>query len=251
MIRRCAFFIATLLFISGSLTTHAAAPVNPKGEALSVSLPEENKTYHYSQTVRLSQVLTDIYPTLHYVPYTLGASLIRVSKTPLIAEEKYRIIQQLITLNTPSSLFLLAQLSNMTFAFREHISLNLPTVRLSPKQDPLLAGAFQLFAPARPDHFLVVGAINQESPLAISLQGGQSLRDYLPTIQMNDQALDSTPWVIQADQTFYQVHDLYWKNKPYFLSPGAVVFIGLKDLPIEFKDLNRDIVHLLTYRVEK
>ena len=251
MIRRCAFFITTLLLISSSLTIHAATSDHSEGEALSVSLPQENKTYHYRQTVRLSQVLADIYPTLHYVPYTLGASLIRISKNPLVAEEKYRIIQQLITLNTPSSLFLLAQLSNMTFAFREHISLNLPTIRLSLKQDPLLAGAFQLFAPTRPDHFLVVGAINEESPLAVPLQDGQSLRDYLPNIALNNQALDSTPWIIQADQTFYQVHDLYWKNKPYFLSPGAVVFIGLKNLPIEFKDLNRDIVHLLTYRVEK
>lgn len=239
--------IGGLLFTA--LPSYGSEP--DKGEALSVAFPQENKTYHYQDPARLSQVLNDIYSSLDYAPYTSGVSLIRLSKNIQIEQQKDAIIQRLIKLNTDSALYLIAQISNTEFAFREALSFDLDTTRLFLKQNPLLAGRFQLVVPIRSNRFWVYGAIDEDTPLAISLHDGLSLRDYLATIESSNSEGKYRPWVIQPDQTLYQTKDIYWKGTPYFLSPGAVVFIGLQNLPEEFKDLNQQIAHLLTYRVEK
>lgn len=237
-----------------SLSAHAeesSVSKIPQSEALTMAMPQDNKVYHYRHPARLSQVLSGIYPTLDYTPYELGASLIRLSKNAIIEQKKDAIIQQLIALNTDDALFMIAQLSNTQFAFREDVSFNLDDVRLHPKKNPLLTGKFQLILPARPDHFWVYGATEEDIPLAVFIHDGLSLRDYFATIESSNPEGKYRPWIIQPDQTLYRTKDMYWKGTPYFLAPGAVVFIGLKNLPTKFKNLNKEIAHLLTYRVEK
>jgi hypothetical protein len=242
----CLVFTALPSLAAGTDSGYSAP-----SEALTVSVPEENKTYHFRDPARLSQVLEYIYPTLNYKPYTLAASLVRLSKNAIIEQKKDAVIQQLIALNTDSALYMIAQLSNTELAFRESVSFNLDDVRLHPKKNPLLTGKFQLILPARPNHFWVYGATEENIPLAVFMQDGFSLRDYFADIPSSNPEGKYRPWIIQPDQTLYRTKDMYWKGTPYFLSPGAVVFIGLKNLPEKFKNLNQEIAHLLTYRVEK
>jgi hypothetical protein len=204
----------------------------------------------YTDKVRLSKPLTYVVEQLDYTPYFLGSSLIDLSQTEALAETQKSIIKRLTAINTKASLQIANQLKTLLFAPKVIADLDLDKIKISPKKDPLLSGEFVLHLPKRPNTLLFVGALNTDSAIKVTITLGSTLNDYLNRFPQLSSSQKSAPWIIQADQSTHQANNVYWKGKPTYLSPGAIIFIGLDDLPEKDKDLNKAIVNLLSNRVE-
>jgi hypothetical protein len=205
----------------------------------------------YPQSVRLSQVLSDAYTQADYPVYSLGTTLVDPHKQPMVEVQKQKVLRQLMLLNTPETLNLAKQINSMRFAYYQEIESDPNKVQAFAKRNPLLNQEFWLYLPDRPSHIKVVSPQHSETAV-LDIQYNAELRDYLATFadaEKEDQPYDSL-WIIQADRKVHPVSDLTWSDKLYFLSPGALVFTGLKDLPYEFRDLNGDIAQLLSHRLE-
>ncbi|NLU96873.1 hypothetical protein B6N13_02010 [Marinomonas sp. UCMA 3892] len=218
-------------------------------EQIALYYPQQSVTLSYPQEVRLSQVLTDAYAQLDYQPYSLGTALIDLSKQQQIDEKKHAILKKLQDINTPASNYIAKKLNSLDFVYRERIETDPSKVRVNPKYDPMLKGVYQLFLPKRPQHIYLINA-DDHNYLTLKLTANSNLKDYLAEqFEANRYTYDSA-WIIQANQDVYQATDIQWKGKLYFLSPGAIVFIGLTDLPEKYRDLNADIAHLLAFLLE-
>ncbi|WP_322783791.1 capsule biosynthesis GfcC family protein [Marinomonas pontica] len=137
----------------------------------------------------------------------------------------------------------------MNFVHREPVQTRRNTIRTRLEFNPMLHGEYWLILPERPDNVTVIDP-NSSRPHVIPLVTNFSLKDYLsdlPNIASNSV---QNAWIIQANQDTYEATGINWKNIPYFLTPGAIVFLGLQDLPDQFRDLNASIAHLLALRVE-
>ena len=191
---------------------------------------------------------------LNDIPYSLGTALVDLSKQPLVDQQKEQVIKQLQTLNTPAANTLAKHLITMRFAYHEDISHNVVQVRVNPRLDPLLNSDFWLSLPARPDHIRVLHPL-KEDLVVLPSRADFHVSKYLAELTQ-DTASDTnlppvhTAWVIQADRRVYPVTDLQWRDTRYYLSPGAMVFVGLEDLPHAYRDLNANIAQLLALRLE-
>ena len=205
----------------------------------------------YPQGVRLSQVLNDAYTQADYPVYSLGTTLVDPHKQPMVEVQKQKVLRQLMLLNTPETLNLAMQINSMRFVYYQDIESDPNKVQAFAKRNPLLNQEFWLYLPERPDYVKVVSP-QHSTTTVVDIQNNAELRDYLATLadaEKEDQPYDSL-WIIQADRKVYSVSDLTWSDKLYFLSPGAMLFTGLQDLPYEFRDLNGDIAQLLSHRLE-
>ena len=205
----------------------------------------------YPQGVRLSEVLSDAYAQADYPVYSLGTTLVDPHKQSMVEVQKQKVLRQLMLLNTPETLNLAMQINNMRFVYYQEIESDPNKVQALTKRNPLLNQEFWLYLPERPDYVKVVSP-QRSTTSVLDIQYNAELRDYLAAFANKDKVdqLYDSVWVIQADRKVYSVSDLTWSDKLYFLSPGAMVFTGLKDLPYEFRDLNGDIAQLLSHRLE-
>ena len=188
------------------------------------------------------------------IPYPLGTALVDLSKQPLVDQQKEQVLKQLRTLNTPAANTLAKHLMAMRFAYHEDISHNLVQVRVNPKLDPLLNSDYWLSLPARPDHIRVLHPL-KEDLVVLPSRADFHVSKYLAELTQDTASATDLPpvhtaWVIQADRRVYPVTDLQWRDTRYYLSPGAMVFVGLEDLPHAYRDLNANIAQLLAFRLE-
>lgn len=233
----CSFFI--------SFFTHNLAMAST-----SITLINTQMSLTYPQnSVRFSQVLTDSYAQLTYEPYPFGIALIDPNKQPTIDKMKLNILKRLQSIDSGSSNYLAKQLESLNFVYREKIETDPSKVRANPKYDPMIKGEYWLSIPKRPEHIFIIDA-NKKVSRAVPLKMNSNLEDYLAELHNTNTQIYDFAWIIQANQDVYQATDIQWKGKRYFLSPGAVVFIGLTDLPDKYQDLNADIAHLLTFHLE-
>ena len=205
----------------------------------------------YPQGVRLSQVLSDAYAQADYPVYSLGTTLVDPHRQPIVEVQKQKVLRQLMLLNTPEALNLAVQINSMRFVYYQEIESDPNKVQAFAKRNPLLNQEFWLYLPKRPNYIKIVSP-QRSTTSVLDIQYNAELRDYLATFadaEKEDQPNDSL-WIIQADRKIYPVSDLTWSDKLYFLSPGAMLFTGLQDLPYEFRDLNGDIAQLLSHRLE-
>ena len=205
----------------------------------------------YPQSVRLSEVLSDAYAQADYPVYSLGTTLVDPHKHPMVEVQKQKVLRQLMLLNTPETLNLAMQINSMRFVYYQEIESDPNKVQAFAKRNPLLNQEFWLYLPDRPSYIKVVSP-QRSTTTVLDIQYNAELRDYLAVFadaEKEDQPYDSL-WIIQADRKVYSVSDLTWSDKLYFLSPGAMLFTGLQDLPYEFRDLNGDIAQLLSHRLE-
>ena len=233
----CSFFVCIL---SNNI---AVASTN-----ITLINPQASLTYS-QDTVRLSQVLADSYALLTYQPYSFGVSLIDPKKQPTVEKKKLDVLNRLQEINSPTSNHLAKQLDALHFVYREKIETDPSKVRVNPALDPMIKGNYWLNIPTRPEHIFIINA-NIESSITLPLKMNSDLKDYLDELpDANSHTYDSA-WIIQANQDVYQATDIQWQDKGYFLSPGAIIFIGLTNLPDEYQDLNADIAHFLTFCLE-
>ncbi len=216
-----------------------------------ITLLPSQTTLSYSDAVRFSQVLSDAYAQLNYDVYALGTTLIDPNKQSVVDTQKHTILRQLQQLNTPEAVNLAKQLNALRFAFHEPMVTDPVKVRVQTKLNPMVRGEYWLSLPKRPNDISVFHPA-RGNYLSLPVNSGDHLKDYLTKLSDTikwDGDFDSA-WIIQADRKVYQVKDIQWKSTLYFLSPGAMVFIGLQNLPDEYCDLNADIAHMLAFRLE-
>lgn len=230
-----------------SLTILLYFPSFLYADTTKVILLSEKISLSYSQEVRLSQVLSDASLHIKHPIYPLGSALIAPDKQLLIDKKLATVLNQLTTLNTPESSNIYNQLSRLNFVYREPVEMNISKVRVTPNKDPMIRGNYWLYLPKRPSNILILDS-QQEHSLAIPMYAGANLKQYLQTLPESSHY--NSVWVIQADQHKYQANNIQWKNILYFLSPGAIIFTGLDNLPKQYSNLNTDIVDLLTYQLE-
>ncbi|WP_417698280.1 capsule biosynthesis GfcC D2 domain-containing protein [Psychromonas sp.] len=212
-----------------------------------ITLLQDQIALLYPQEVRFSQVLTDAYSHTKNNVYSLGIALLAPDKQHLIDSKKHVILSKLRSINTPDASNLATQLESLPFAYREHLETDPSKVRVNPKFDPMIKGEYWLSLPKRPDHITLIDPSTNRN-VKVALKTDNNLKDYLAELA-GKHAYDSA-WIIQANQDTYLATDIQWKDKLYFLSPGAIVFIGITNLPDQYSDLNADIARLLAFHLE-
>ncbi|WP_137170472.1 capsule biosynthesis GfcC family protein [Marinomonas sp. FW-1] len=238
------------LLLMAALPTSRADAETPNIYTTRVTLLPSQITLSYSQDVRFSQVLSDAYAQSNGEIYALGTGLIDPHKQTIIDTQKRVIMRQLKQLNTPEATNMAKQLDSLPLVYHEQIATDLTKVRISSKFNPLIKQDYWLSLPKRPTHIKAFDPTLDHS-VTMALQENADLRDYLAKLsQMTKQDRYDSAWIIQADRAVYQVDNLSWKNTLYFLSPGAIVFVGLQNLPDDYRDLNANIAHLLAFRLE-
>lgn len=214
---------------------------------IAIELKQNTSTLLYEQPIRYSQVLKNAYEQLNYSPYILGTALIDLSKQSTIDAKKQNILNALSDINTPSSKRIAVQLNAMKFAFRETVEADPSKVKVNQSLDPMIKRNYLLSLPKRPDHIMIISPFMEETVKA-KLKENSDLNSYLANLP-NEHNIDAV-WIIQANQDVYQATDIQWKDKPYFLSPGAIVFTGLTNLPDRYRDLNANIAQFLAFNVD-
>ncbi|WP_417528923.1 capsule biosynthesis GfcC D2 domain-containing protein [Marinomonas shanghaiensis] len=204
----------------------------------------------YQEEVRFSQILNDANSQLQYEFYPLGSSLINPRKQPIVEMQKQFVLKQLAELNTPAANHLAEKVNSLHLVYHEKMSLDFIKVRTKHKLNPIVKGEYWLSLQKRPTDVTIFDSA-QNKFKNISLNKSFDLRDYLEEFSLaSEQPPYDSVWIIQADRSIYQVKDLQWKNTLYFLSPGAMVFIGLPNLPDDYRDLNANVAHLFAFRLE-
>ena len=224
---------------------------NAKADNALITLLHNQVTLFYPQEVRFSQILQDAYSQSQYPIYPLGSALINPNKQSIVTNQKRTVLRQLAAVNTPTAKHIAHYLNRLNLVYHENTVLDLNKIRIKPKLNPMIKGEYSLLLAQRPNHITVFDA-SQDLVKKVPLNKSGELRDYLASfsgVTKAQQPYDSV-WIIQADRSIYQAKDLQWKNTLYFLSPGAMVFIGLPNLSDEYRDLNANIAHLFAFRLE-
>jgi hypothetical protein len=219
-----------------------AAPVK-------ITLLAKDLLLTYPQEVRLSTLLNDAYSYTDHEIYSLRSALINPHKQSIVDKKKLAVLDQLKAINTPASSHIAKQLIQLDFVYREQVETDIHKVRAIPALDPMIKNDYWLLLPKRPEHILLISSHYDDS-LSIPIKANLSLKDYIAELPDTNHRIYDNTWIIQANQDAYQAKDFQWKNVLYFLSPGAIVFSGLNDLPDQYRHLNADIAHLLTFYVE-
>lgn len=218
-------------------------------EPFKITLPVNNLSLAYPKEIRLSTLLNDAYGYSSHEIYSLGSTLVNPAKQSIVDKQKANILAQLKEINTPASSKIANQLTQLYFSYREDIETDIHKVRTNPKLDPIIKSDYELILPKRPEHILMINSHYNES-LPIPIKANFSLKDYIVELSNTDNSTYDNTWIIQANRDVYQAKDFQWKNTLYFLTPGAIVFVGLTDLPKQYQHLNADIANLLTFNVE-
>lgn len=216
--------------------------------AANITLVNQELELTYPSSVRLEQVLNDTHKVLGYSPYALGAVLTNTNKQSDVVALKQQVFSQLDELANAESTELKAQLSSLNYVAREFINLDLDWVRVKPKHDPLLGGAYQLRIDKIPTTFRVIGLVPKQQSISlegISLKDDKHLDSYLEPLEHFKSGDISHPYLIQPDGHVIEANLSYWHEERYYPAPGAIVFIGYKNAP----ELNQQIAQLLRHAV--
>ncbi|KZN15080.1 hypothetical protein OA79_02455 [Marinomonas sp. TW1] len=222
-------------------------PFFAMAQPVKIHLLQPKITLEYKAAVRLSQVLSDAQKQVDYPVYSLGISVISPTKQALIDQQKNIIFNALRHIDSAESKRIVKQLEVLHFVYRETLETRLKNVRTVKKNNPLLNHDYTLSILSRPAYIRVITPKRTTNAL-VKQMPNTHLKDYLtPDIAGDD--YDSA-WIIQADQRVQYIKGIQWQGKHHYLSPGSLVFVGLENLPHQYKTLNHDIAQLLTQHLE-
>lgn len=141
------------------------------------------------------------------------------------------------------------QLQAINVTGRQFIPLDPDLVRTREGNNPRLEGRYSLWLPARPVSITLLGAI--EGSGKISWQAGRSVRDYLAGRERLTGADRNIAVVIHPDGTVQQAPVAYWNHRHVEPEPGSIIWVGFSSwaVPGEFKNINQQIVSVLTHRI--
>lgn len=216
-------------------------------QSIKINLLQSETVLEYVSAPRLSQVITEAAEQTDYAIYPLGVTLISPDKQALIDEKKRSIFTILEGLKNQQAAQILKHLKKLHFVHKEPSNTLLRRIRTDKKLNPLLSKNYTLSLPIRPDYIRLITPMRESTSLVKYLPN-TSLKEYL-TKKVAGDSYDSA-WIIQANQDTRLVSNIQWQSKKYYLSPGAIVFVGLSNLPSKYQTLNQDIAELLSQHLE-
>lgn len=242
--------IASGLFSSTSLANNSIT---------TVQLPLSQTQLQYSNKVRLDQVLTDAFKqqqTFHQQNAKNSASRYPIG-FKFFSLDKQAQIDTLYnhTLNTLKELakdpeyaqpagLLIHQLSSLSFAYRENITLDYDQVRLDKSLNPMLQGHYRLELTHRPSQVHVFGLIN--SIAHIDFDARKNIQTLLNQTSPIHQHSHSFVWLIYPDGVIKKTGYGLWNNQHASLIPGTMILLGFESQSDKLQRLEFDIATLLS-----
>ncbi|WP_047049265.1 capsule biosynthesis GfcC family protein [Vibrio mexicanus] len=223
--------------------------------ALNVQIPSEGITLTYPKEVRLEQVLTDTAAHSKVsspFAYPIANQLFNIDKREDITELKSSVLNRLTTLRSShpklhqSISMLVEQIKRWDIGYREHLNLDFDAIRLDPSLNPMLAGNYELLLPSRKSSVLVEGLVF--NPATFSLNKATSVSEVINQANRLSSSSSSFAWVIYPDGSAQKVGYAYWNDSKTLLAPGSSIFIGFDKTGSDFKQLEHDIVKLISMR---
>ncbi|MGL9724530.1 capsule biosynthesis GfcC family protein [Sodalis sp. (in: enterobacteria)] len=142
-----------------------------------------------------------------------------------------------------------AQLAAMRVTGRQFVPLDPDWIRLHPEANRKLSGDYSVYTLSRPTSVLVVGVTTPAGPQPY--QPGRDVVEYLQTHQRLSGAEKNVAWVIAPDGKTEEVPVAYWNHRHVEVAPGSIIYVGFSSwsLPRAYRDVNEQIISLLTHRI--
>ena len=237
-------FSSLLLFNSLSVT---ASKIN----TLEAVIPQQGINLSYQVAPRLSQLLIDAKKNIDYSAYTLGSALIKKNnyKNIAIQNNKIELLESLEAINNTSAFRLRKLIEGLNFFQQEKLSLDLEKVQLDSRINPIISGNYQLFLPKRPTFLTLIDPNHSEKIIKLKLKSGYNLSKYLNEFYKHNDIVTDDIRIIQADKQVITPKIDYWSNNKYYLSPGAIIYIGLNENIDNAEITNQSFLKLLQHHV--
>lgn len=241
--------ISYLLF-SLLLFTSLSATAN-EDNALEVVIPQQKINLSYQVAPRLSQLLIDAKKNTDYSAYTLGSALIKKNnyENITIQNSKIELVESLEAINNVSAFRLRKQIEELSFFQQEKLSLDLEEIQLDSRINPIISGNYQLFLPKRPDFLILIDPNHSEKVIKLKLKPGYNLSKYINEFYKHTDIVTDNIRIIQADKQVITPKIDYWSNNKYYLSPGAIIYIGLNKDIDNAEITNQRFLKLLQHHV--
>lgn len=142
-----------------------------------------------------------------------------------------------------------SQIAALRVTGRQFVSMDPDVIRLEPGANYALSGEYTVYALAKPTSVQVFGAVTPTGPQPYLV--GRDIDDYLVSHQRLSGAEKSYAWLILPNGQSQQVPVAYWNRRHNEAAPGSIIFVGFSSwsLPRAYRDLNEQIVSLLTHRI--
>ncbi|QCR37443.1 capsule biosynthesis GfcC family protein [Nissabacter sp. SGAir0207] len=139
------------------------------------------------------------------------------------------------------------QVTQLAVTGRQFVTLDPDAVRIRPEWNRRLEGEYHLYTLPRPTTLRLFGLISHSG--LTPFVPGQDTRDYLAGHDRLAGRDRNQVWLIQPDGTVQLVPVAYWNHRHVQPAPGSTLFVGFSSLPRAYRDLNQQILALLTNRV--
>ena len=141
------------------------------------------------------------------------------------------------------------QLTPVRVTGRQFTSLDPDWIRLRPEANRRLEGEYSLYTLQRPDSIMLLGAIAGSGKAV--WQPGRDTRDYLAGHARLSGAERNIAIVIAPDGSTQEAPVAYWNHRHVEVAPGSIIYLGFSSwaLPDEYRDLNQQIISVLTHRI--
>lgn len=142
-----------------------------------------------------------------------------------------------------------SQLAELKVIGRQLVPLDPDMIRLHPELDRRLSGEYQLYIAAEPRSVRLFGALAPHGKR--DFLPGKDVSDYFTGLQHLEGAEHDTAWIITPQGDVQPVPIAYWNRRHNEMTPGSLLFLGVavSALPEDFKDINEQIISLLTHRM--
>ncbi|MBD1558485.1 hypothetical protein HC752_16235 [Vibrio sp. S9_S30] len=227
--------LATAVFFSALVSSHQ----------LTVHLPNQKLNLNYTMPSPLSQVIADTQAQNKETLFFEGAVLASATQQAKVDSQKHALFKRLTRENSEQTLYLLNQLKALHFVGREWVNLDYDLIRLKPELNPLLSGSYDFYVSPRRNQVRILGQLKQ--PASFPLLDTQDITAYLDDIELSAFGDLDQVFIIHTNGDVIQAQLGYWQPERYYLSPGAMIFIGSRNA----EQTNKDIAQLLRYAVDK
>ncbi|MFT4465383.1 MAG: capsule biosynthesis GfcC family protein [Sodalis sp. (in: enterobacteria)] len=141
------------------------------------------------------------------------------------------------------------ELAAMRVTGRQFVPLDPDWIRLHSEANRRLSGDYSVYTLSRPTSVLVVGVTTPAGPQPY--QPGRDVAEYLQTHQRLSGAEKNVAWVIAPNGKTEEVPVAYWNRRHVEVAPGSIIYVGFSSwsLPRVYRDVNEQIISLLTHRI--
>lgn len=141
------------------------------------------------------------------------------------------------------------QLSAIKVTGRLPANLDPDWLRMRPELNRRLEGEYSVYTLPKPNSVILFGAITGSGK--VSWQPGGDTRDYLDGHHRLDGAERNIAVVIAPSGDVTEAPVAYWNHRYVEVEPGSIIYIGFSSwsLPAAYKDLNQQIISVLTHRI--